>query len=170
MDLKKDCIYIGIPVLGKSNDLLRQAIKKVFKQFITNKDVIVYYKPDRRISSFFRLKDKIPVDLKSMIVYEYSCGICHCTYVGQTTRHLRHRISEHAGLSHLTGRPVKHLVHSNIRDHLINCQGGSCSQRDFKILASGRSELELLVKERLLIDTKRPSLNGNAGSFELLLK
>ena len=39
----------------------------------------------------------------------------------------------------------------------------------FKILASASSELELLVKERLLIDIKRPSLNGNVGSLELLL-
>ena len=89
--------------------------------------------------------------------------------MGQTSRHLRHRVSEHAGVSHLTGRPVKNLVHSNIRDHLINCQEGSCSQRDFKILASGSCELELLIKERLLIDIKKPSLNGNVGSFELLL-
>ena len=31
------------------------------------------------------------------------------------------------------------------------------------------NDLELLIKERLLIDRKKPSLNGNIGSFELLL-
>ena len=110
---KKDCIYIGIPFLGKSTNSLRQAIKKIFKQYIANKDVIVYYKAGRRISSFFRLKDKIPADLKSMVVYEYSCGTCHCTYVGQTSRHLRHRVSEHTGLSHLSSPAQSSPVQSS---------------------------------------------------------
>ena len=94
----KDRIYIGIPYLGKPNDSLRHTIKKIFKQFIQTKDVIVYYKPGRRISNFFRLKDATHFDLRSGVVYEYSCGRCHSTYVGQTSRHLRHRIAEHAGL------------------------------------------------------------------------
>jgi hypothetical protein len=163
-----DRIYIGIPYLGKPSDSLRRAIKNICKRFI-HKDVIVFYKPGRRISNFFRLKDATPVDLRSGVVYEYSCGTCHCSYVGCTSRHLRHRIAEHAGVSHLTGRPVKNLVHSNIRDHLNHCNEGTCSSRDFKILATGNNELELLIKERLLIDKNKPSLNGNIGSFELLL-
>lgn len=166
---KKDAVYIGLPYLGKPVDNARRAIKQIFKTFIPNKDVIVFYKPGRRISNFFRLKDPTPVELRSGVVYEYSCGTCHCTYIGQTTRHLRHRIAEHAGVSHLTGRPVRCLVHSSIRDHLIHCESGDCSIGNFKILASSSSELELLIKERLLIDSKKPSLNGNVGSFELLL-
>jgi len=165
----KERLYIGLPYAGKSSDSLRRTLKQIFKKYIPNKELIVFYKPGRRISSFFKIKDPTPFDLRSGLVYEYTCGTCHCTYVGQTTRHLRHRIAEHAGVSHLTGRPVKNLVHSSIRDHLIQCQGGECSSRNFKIIATGRCEKELLIREKLLINDKKPSLNANSGSFELLL-
>jgi hypothetical protein len=162
-------LYIGLPYLGKSTDSLRHNIKQICKRFIPNKEVIVFYKPGCRVSNFFRLKDATPLEMRSGVVYEYTCGTCHCTYVGQTTRHLRHRIAEHAGVSHLTYKPVKNVVHSSIRDHLIHCREGECSLHNFKIVASSSSEFELLIKEKLFIDNKKPSLNGNTGAVELLL-
>ena len=167
---KKERIYIGLPFLGRSTEDLRRSIKQIAKQFVPQKDVIIYFKPGKRISNFFRLKDVTPFDLQSHIVYEYTCAICHYSYIGQTMRHIRHRIAEHAGVSHLTGNAVKHQVHSSIRDHCSHCRGSNCSSRNFKILARGNSELELLVKERLLIQRKKPVLNANVGSFDLLLE
>ena len=64
---------------------------------------------------------------------------------------------------------MKAQSHSSIRDYCLRCDGADCSLSNFKILATGSSELELLVKERLLITRRRPSLNGNSGAFELLL-
>lgn len=165
----KERVYIGIPFIGKSTDPLRRAIRQICKQFIPHKDVIVFFKPGRRVSNYFRIKDHTPLEMRSHVVYEYTCTSCHSSYIGQTTRHLRHRIAEHAGLSHLTGNPVKLKVHSSIRDHCVQCQRASCSLKNFKILTSGNNDLELLVKERLLIDKRKPVLNGNCGSFELLL-
>lgn len=165
----KERLYIGLPYLGKTTDAIRRAIKQICKEFIPHKDVIVFCKPGRRIANFFRVKDTTPFDLRSHVVYEYTCAECHFSYIGQTSRHLRHRVAEHAGISHLTGRPVKTIIHSSIHDHCMQCRGSGCALRNFKILATGNNELELLVKERLLIDRKKPSLNGNVGSFELLL-
>jgi len=165
----KERLYIGLPFLGKSTDNLRRAIKQISNQFMPHKDVIVYYKPGRRISNFFRLKDATPVDLRSHVVYEYTCAICHYSYIGQTMRHLRHRVAEHSGVSHLTGKLMKNQVHSSIRDHCGQCNGSSCTSHNFKILTRGNNELELLIKERLLIQRKKPALNGNVGSFDLLL-
>src|SRR5688572_21362458 len=88
---------------------------------------------------------------------------------GKTSRHLRHRIAEHRGVSHLTGKVMKSQSHSNIRDHCLQCDRADCSSRNFKILATGSSEIELLVKERLLINRRKPGLNGNSGALELLL-
>ena len=85
-------------------------------------------------------------------------------------RHFRHRIAEHAGVSHLTGNAVKNRVHSSIRDHCSHCRGSNCSSRNFKILARDSSELELLIKERLLIQRRKPALNANVGSFDLLFE
>ena len=164
-----DRLYIGMPFLGKFTDGLRKSIKEICKQFIPHKDIIIYFKPGRRVSNFFRIKDTTPLLLRSRVVYEYTCVGCHSNYIGQTSRHLRHRIAEHEGVSHLTGKVMKSQFHSSIRDHSLHCSGCDCSPENFKILATGSTDLELLVKERLLINLRRPSLNGNSGSFELLL-
>ena len=166
---QKKCLYIGLPFLDKSTDGLRRSIKEICKKFIPNKDVIIYYKPGRRVSNYFRTKDITPFELRSSVVYEYTCTECHFSYIGQTRRHLKHRMAEHRGVSHLTGRVMKAQSHSSIRDHCMNCDRAECSSRNFKILAAGSSELELLVKERLLINRLNPQLNGNAGAFVLLL-
>ena len=166
---RKEPIYIGLPFLGKSTDVLRASIVRICKQLIPHKDVIFYCIPGRRVSTFFRIIDVTPHELRSRVVYEYTCPGCHSRYIGQTIRHLRHRVAEHAGISHLTGKPIKPVGHSSIRDHCQQCRGSNCTPQDFKILATGGNSLELLIKERLLIDEKKPLLNGNVGSFELLL-
>jgi hypothetical protein len=166
---QKERLYIGLPFLGKSTDSLRKSIKEICNQFIPNKDIIIYFKPGRRVSNFFRVKDITPFELRSRVVYEFSCVGCQANYVGQTTRHLRHRIAEHEGVSHLTGKVMKSQSHSSIRDHSLLCNGCNCSTSNFKILSTGKSDLELLIKERLLIKDRKPSLNGNVGSFELFL-
>ena len=165
----KERLYIGLPFLGSVTDQLRRSIKQINKQFMPHKDVIVYFKPGLRVSNFFRIKDNTPFELRSHVVYQFTCAGCNSSYIGQTSRHLRHRIAEHTGVSHLTGNMMKSRLHSNIRDHCSQCTGSECSARHFKIVARGSTELELLVKERLLITREKPGLNGNSGSFELLL-
>ena len=166
----KERLYIGMPFLGKYTDGLRKSIKQICKQFISHKEVIIYFKPGRRVSNFFRVKDITPFEMRSSVVYEYTCAGCHSSYIGQTSRHLRHRIAEHRGVSHLTGNVMKSQAHSSIRDHCLLCKDADCSPRNFKILATGSTDLELLVKERLLINQRKPVLNGNSGAFELLLQ
>ena len=115
------------------------------------------------------MNDITPLKMRSCVVYEYTCAECHSSYIGQTSRHLRHRIAEHKGVSHLTGNVTKSPLHSSIRDHCLLCKGANCSTQNFKILATGSTDLELLVKERLFINQRKPVLNGNSGAFELLL-
>ena len=62
---------------------------------------------------------------------------------------------------------MKAQAHSSIRDHCLVCRDTDCSSRNFKILSTASTELELLIKER--INRRKPALNGNVGSFDLLL-
>ena len=41
--------------------------------------------------------------------------------------------------------------------------------RSFKIIANGNKDIELLIKESLIIKDNRPSLNNNNSSFELCI-
>jgi len=170
MGPQKERIFLGIPFIGQHAEETRRKILQLCKKYIPHKDFFIYFKPSNRVSNFFKTKDSTPLSLRSYVIYEFKCATCHAGYIGQTTRHLRHRIAEHQGVSHLTLKTVQNKAHSNIRDHLNNCQNSKISLNDFRVIATGYSEFDLLVKERLLIEKFRPSLNGNIGSFDLLLK
>ena len=89
--------------------------------------------------------------------------------MGQTSRNLRHRVAEHIGVSYFTFKEIKAKVPSSIREHVGRYPGSTCSIENFKILAPGANEAELLVNKRLLIGRLNPVLNGNLGSVDLLL-
>jgi hypothetical protein len=55
--------------------------------------------------------------------------------VGQTMRHLHTRVSEHLGLTPITGQPSSNPVMSSIFSHL-NTTGHSANFDDFKILST----------------------------------
>src|SRR6267154_2653158 len=89
-------------------------------------------KTGSRVSNFFRIKDTTPFELRSRVVYEFTCVGCHSNYIGQTRRHLRHRMAEHKGVSHLTGKVMKSQSHSSIRDHSLFCNSCDCSSSNLK--------------------------------------
>ena len=62
------------------------------------------------MSSFFRFKDRIPLGLRSRVVYKFKCQCCDALYFGETIRHLHTRISEHMGISACTGKPLSKLL------------------------------------------------------------
>ena len=66
---------------------------------------------------FFRFKDRIPLSLRSRIVYQYKCQCFNPLYVCETVRYFHKRISEHMVISAFTGKPLSKPLFSNIRDH-----------------------------------------------------
>jgi len=166
---KKETIYFGIPFIGAQSIEIKNNIIQICNKFIPSKEFFIFFKPSSRISNLFKVKDITPLSLRSNVVYHYECTICQDGYVGQTARHLHQRVSEHRGVSHITDKEVKTKVHSKIRDHKLTCPNSKIRIEDFKILATGGSSLELLIKERLLIGQHKPKLNANAGSLDLLL-
>ena len=48
-----------------------------------------------KISSLFPMKDSVPFDLRSYVVYKFVCGSCKADYIGRTKRYLWTRIKEH---------------------------------------------------------------------------
>ena len=60
-------------------------------------------------------------DLISGVVYKFHCGLCNESYYGESIRHLDIRSGEHIGVSPLTGKKVKPINNSSVRDHLLHC-------------------------------------------------
>ena len=128
----------------------------------------IVFKSTHRISKWFKFKDSIPQQLRSKVVYKFRCTSCSATYIGQTTRHLKTRISEHRGLSPRTGKALGNPNFSSIREHCLDT-GHDFSVNDFEVIATGRDKYELKILESLLIKHYRPKLNNMLCSSPLQL-
>ena len=104
----------------------------------------------------------------SRVVYKYTCGRCTSSCYGETDRHLKVRSGEHIGISSLTFRKAKPSKESAVRDHLLNWNN-MASFDELTILASGRHNYILEIKESLLIKRDRPVLKKNIGSAKIFL-
>ena len=55
----------------------------------------IVFRPVNRISSFFHFKDRIPMRLRSNVVYKFTCQSCHALYIGKTCQNLHTSVCEH---------------------------------------------------------------------------
>ena len=75
--------------------------------------------------NFFTFKDKIPIFLRSAIVYKFEYSGCNATYYGKTKRHFKVRLCQHLGVSALTGKRVKGDNDSAVKENHLCCNHSS---------------------------------------------
>ena len=121
------------------------------------------------MSHIFPFKDVLPNELRSSIVYKYSCvhGMCTSAYVGSTVRTLQTRVSEHLGVSNRTGHPLTNPPQSSIRAHAMQCPSSNISLDNFQIVASANSSVHLRILESLYIYRLKPNQNETLSAFPL---
>jgi hypothetical protein len=148
-----------------TNNYVKNEIHSIISKFYPQVNVRICFRNQFNISSFFRLKDRIPSLVRSDVVYWYQCGQCNATYCGETTRHLHTRISEHRGISARTNRTVASPPNSNIRDHSLLLDH-PIHVENFKIIASS-NRFDLRTLESIAIHKLKPSLNDRGSSVPL---
>ena len=109
-------------------------ISKLISKFYHQIDFRLIFANNFSISSFFNFKDRISPNIKSNIVYNYSCSHCSATYLGESIRHFHTRVSEHKGISPRTGVPYTKAPKSNIYQHYLQT-GHEILTSDFKIVS-----------------------------------
>ena len=95
---KKELI-ITLPYLGKLSLQICTRINRIMKNKLPYCNVQFVFQTKCKISNFFTFKDKIPLVLRSGIVYKF--------HYDKTKRHFKVRMCEHLGISALTGKRVK---------------------------------------------------------------
>ena len=96
-----------------------------------------------KISSLFSMKDSVPFDLRSYVVYQFVCGSCKPDYIGRKKRHLLTRIKEHLETDEKS-HVYKHLNESQRCKALSN---SDC----FSILGYATTQYSLSIKEGMHI-------------------
>ena len=168
--VEKKSLLIVLPYLGTISQQTKRSLYKVISKTLPCCKLNIVYKSSCRLSSFFRFKDRPSKDLISGVVYKFSCGSCNTSYIGQTKRHLKVRMSEHMGISHLTGkrsnRTTGHLT--AVQEHTLSCDH-FIDYDNFSVLAHAKNSFMLELKESLFIIRDNPVLNKTIRSTPLYL-
>ena len=83
----------------------------------------------------FSFKDKLPFTLVSSVIYQYSCGQCSATYIGETRKRIESESVTTQGYIFRTGNMLNSVQKSKILDHSLD-SGHFTSENIFKILDS----------------------------------
>ena len=168
LTVPKKEVFIILPYLGTMTLDLKRKLHTFFAKSLPMCDLKVILKSTNRLSSCFRFKDVIPRELRSHLVYKFSCGGCNATYYGKTERHINVRAGEHIGLSPLTGNRVA-CKPSAVSDHLLLHDNITSDFKNFTILCNESNDFKLSIRESILIYRDNPILNKNIASVPLAL-
>ena len=161
----QDNKYISLPYLGHYSLLLKSELNKTFKKHFPQINFKFIFTNRHKFHCLFQHKDRIDYSLNSNVVYKYTCPDCKSGYIGNTSRLLFQRASDHVGISWRSGDPLNRLSFSSIRDH--HRRSTTCSPHpstdDFKILAQNSNDLARSILEALYIQIHKPELNQDRG-------
>ena len=168
----KKTVTISLPFLGKESLKIRGNLVKLAKTYFPCCKLQVTFSSVNRIGDFFRFKDKIPNNVRSLILYKFMCGGCNSAYLGKSKRHYLVRIFEHLGISLLTGKNYTYNVNNNNNTAVLNhihCNKCNSTVNNFRIIGSAKTDYTLCLKESLLIQLHKFNLNKNVNSMSLYL-
>lgn len=165
-EAKRDVIYFSVPFLGRHSISIRNQLLKLLKPSFPQITFKIGFSSKNNIGAWFNIKDRVPTDLRSLVIYQYKCDICMESYIGKTKRHLKTRIHEHQGLSVRTGKRLLCPMQSQIREHFLD-NDHPIKRDNFKIIGAGRHDLDLLILESLHINKSKPKINLDSSSTEL---
>ena len=161
-------IYFALPYTGKHVLQVQTQVCRLCSSAFSHIDLWFIFCPSVILSHSFTFKNRILKGLKSCVVYQFKCRCCSTPYVSQTSWLLHMWVSDHLGISALTGKKCASPSPSSTLSHHLKTEH-SVMLDNFQILTLGSSLLDLLVRESLLIKKLNLSLNANLGSIHLSL-
>ena len=152
--------YFKLPYIGQFSKITQRKISKLVNQYCNGINIKLVF-TNYKISNFFNVKDLIPKELHSRVVYKFVCASCSACYVGETSRHLTTRVNEH--LRDKASHIFQHLQAST------QCRD-VCNEDCFEIIDTAISKYQLKLKEAMHIKWVRPSLNQQVYHANITLK
>ena len=98
----KKPLFLVLPYLGPLTLETRTKVKKIHEGILNCCRLQILLKGQNKLANVFHLKDRIPKQLKSGVVYKFQCELCNESYYGECIRHLNLIIGEHFGIALLT--------------------------------------------------------------------
>ena len=165
LQFPKKTINIKLPFLGPQTYVAKRKLSAHITKFYPHVCIRFIITPFLTIKNVFFFKDKLPISLVSTVIYQYSCGQCSATYIGETRKQLKVRVSQHKRISFRTGNMLNLVENSKFLDHSFN-SGHFTSENNFKILDYSQP-FDHRILESIYIHKIKLSLNDHASSVEI---
>ena len=150
--------YFKLPFLGHTSKIMSSKIKGLIDKFCKDVDVRIIFETFK-INSLFSTKDKTPENLRSHVVYKFSCAGCNATYIGETHRHLLTRVNEHL-FTDENSSVFKHLNKNPACKQI-------CDTSCFSLLDKARTKFQLGIKESIYVNRLNPTLNKQIKTYKM---
>ena len=89
---KSEVHYFKLSYIGTLSHHIKNKLSKHCKEFCKENFNIKLVFSSFRIKKYFSYKDPIPNDLKSFLVYKFTCASCSSSYIDEACRHFITRI------------------------------------------------------------------------------
>ena len=141
---KSNVHYFKLPYIGNLSHHTKNKLSKLSKEFFKQNFNIKLVFSSFKIKNYFPYKGAIPNDLKSFLVYTFTCASCISSYIGETCRHFKTRIEKY----------IKKDNNSHIFKHLHSTTTffDSYNALYFKITDKANYKFDLKIKEALHIN------------------
>ena len=145
--------FYKLPYIGKFSIQTKKKLNNIVLKYCKPNTNIELVFSSYKISSLFSMKDRVPFDLRSYVVYKFVCGSCKADYIGRTKRHLSTRIKEHLE----TDKKLHVYKHLNESQRCKALSNNDCfSILDFYYATT---QYSLSIKEGMHIGWQKPVLN-----------
>ena len=158
---KSDVHYVKGPYIPNLSHHIKNKLSKLCKEFCKKNFNIKLLFNSFKIKNYFANKDPVPNNLKSFLVYKFTCVSCSSSYIGETCRHFKTRIEEHIKMGNKY-HIFKHL-------HSSETCFDSYNYLSFKMTDKANSKFNLKIKEALHINWRKPNLNAQQNHLALTL-
>ena len=144
--------FVKIPFIGKPSLLFAKRLARLIQNRMGKMIQVVY--ETVKVKDSFKLKDNVPKEISSRVVYKFSCpGDPDTAYIGSSNRTLNERVKEHLDFKR---------EGSAVSQHITQCQAcitKGITINNFVILRRCHDDFETRIVEALLIKRHNPKLN-----------
>ena len=126
---------LHVPYLGRVSTIAQSKIHRLVNRYCHDLDIKLVF-TTFKLRNLFSVTDSVPRELRSRVIYKFTCACCNACYIGETGRHFSTHVREHLS-SDKSSHIFKHLLSS---EHC--CQ--SCSADCFEILESRQPNTSVL--------------------------
>ena len=102
--------FYQLPYLGRFSTVAQSKIRRLVNRYCNDLDIKLVF-TTFKLRNLFSVKDSVPRELRSRVIYKFTCACCNACYIGETGRHFSTRVHEHLS-SDKSSHIFKHLQSS----------------------------------------------------------